>query len=101
MNGAARVGQAGAGFSVVAEEIRRLSDDTKEAINRIQHSLDSVVGSIQQMESNFREITTSSQEQAQLVINFSEVIEKLNEMTEQLETLLNKISMHAEQGQQA
>lgn len=88
---AARVGEAGAGFGVVAKEIRKLSVDTKEATARIEDSLLSVRQSIQGMENELGEITASSQEQAELVNNFMSTIEKLNETNKQLKQFVQKM----------
>lgn len=54
---AARVGEAGAGFGVVAKEIRKLSVDTKDATTRIEESLLAVRQSIQGMENEIGEIS--------------------------------------------
>lgn len=88
---AARVGEAGAGFGVVAKEIRKLSVDTKEATARIEDSLLSVRQSIQGMENELGEITASSQEQAELVNNFMSTIEQLNETNKQLKQFVQKM----------
>ncbi|GAB1158165.1 methyl-accepting chemotaxis protein [Paenibacillus illinoisensis] len=88
---AARVGDAGAGFGVVAKEIRKLSVDTKQATTQIEESLLAVRQSIQMMENELGEITASSQEQAELVNNFMSTIEQLNETSQQLKQFVNKL----------
>ncbi|MFD1953559.1 methyl-accepting chemotaxis protein [Paenibacillus thailandensis] len=88
---AARVGEAGAGFGVVAKEVRKLSEDTKEATNRIEGSLNAVQQSIQQMEEEIKQIAAASQDQAQLVMNFMESIEHLNETSRNLRAFINKV----------
>ncbi|WP_458119287.1 methyl-accepting chemotaxis protein [Paenibacillus sp. Z6-24] len=75
---AARVGEAGAGFGVVASEVRKLSVDTKNATQNIESSLGGVQQSILQMEKEISAIAVSSNEQAQLVNEFSEVVSNLN-----------------------
>lgn len=43
---AARAGDAGRGFSVVAEEIRVLADNSRETVDKIQHVTESIVESV-------------------------------------------------------
>ncbi|WP_322922680.1 methyl-accepting chemotaxis protein [Paenibacillus campi] len=78
---AARVGEAGAGFGVVASEVRKLSVDTKNATQNIESSLSSVQQSILQMEREMTAVAASSNEQAQLVNEFSELVDKLNSVS--------------------
>jgi hypothetical protein len=90
---AARVGEHGAGFGVVATEVRKLSVHTKEATINIEKSLGTVQNSIKQMEQEIQAIASSTNAQAQLVNEFSEVIERLNrasnEMAKFIESFTN------------
>ncbi|MFU1795118.1 methyl-accepting chemotaxis protein [Paenibacillus azoreducens] len=88
---AARAGQLGAGFNVVAKEVRKLSEDTKRATAQISETLGSVQNSIRQMESDFSQIAASSQEQAELVGEFMEVIEQLNRTGEDMKVFVSKL----------
>lgn len=88
---AARVGEAGAGFGVVASEIRKLSVDTKGATTQIEQSLKLVQESIKLMETEIAEITSSSQEQAKLVSNLMEVIEQMNETGLEMHGFIKKV----------
>ncbi|ASA24711.1 methyl-accepting chemotaxis protein [Paenibacillus donghaensis] len=89
---AARVGEQGAGFGVVAKEVRKLSVNTKEATHSIESALSNVQQSIKQMEREIESIADSSNTQAELVTDFSEVIERLNrtsnEMTEFIRSII-------------
>lgn len=49
---AARAGEAGKGFAVVAEEIRQLSESTRDTANRIQEINSMVVTAVQELISN-------------------------------------------------
>lgn len=88
---AARVGQAGAGFGVVATEIRKMSVHTKEATARIEQSLKAVENSMKLMEQEITQIAGSSLEQANLVNEFMETIDHLNETNQSLRTFVKKI----------
>lgn len=88
---AARAGQLGAGFNVVAKEVRKLSEDTKRATLNISETLGNVQASIKQMETEFSQIASSSQEQAILVTEFMQVIEQLNTTGASMKEYIHKL----------
>jgi len=88
---AARVGDLGSGFGVVANEVRKLSDHTKQAAADIESSLGSVQDSIKHMEQEIGQITTATVDQAGLVNEFMESIEQLSETSANLKTFVQKM----------
>lgn len=88
---AARVGEQGAGFGVVATEVRKLSVNTREATKSIEDSLSAVQQSIRQMELEIEAIAASSSAQAELVTRFSDVIEQLNETSSEMAGFISSI----------
>ncbi|WP_274169714.1 methyl-accepting chemotaxis protein [Halalkalibacter sp. APA_J-10(15)] len=85
---AARVGKEGAGFGVVANEVRKLAIDSKNATLSIEDTLTAIKSSIEQMQEDFHEIATSSQEEAKLVTEFMAEIENLTETSKKLKTYM-------------
>lgn len=67
---AARSGEAGKGFGVVADEIRKLSINTKEAVQTIGKSLTEIQTSIEKLSTNINEISASSEEQSVTMVEF-------------------------------
>nr|WP_282446244.1 methyl-accepting chemotaxis protein [Paenibacillus silvae] len=94
---AARVGEAGAGFGVVAAEVRKLSVDAKQATTDIDASLKDVQQVIQQMSVEVSQIAASSQEQASLVASFTDVIEKLNDTGARMKALSEQLISYSVQ----
>lgn len=89
---AARVGEHGAGFGVVATEVRKLSVHTKEATHNIEKSLGTVQRSISQMEQEIQSIAASSSVQAELVNEISEVIERLNKASNEMTAFIQSFT---------
>lgn len=87
---AARVGSAGAGFGVVAEEVRKLASESKNATASIEETLHSIQGSIKGMQGDFDDIANSSQEEATLVTEFMQEIEKLSETSGKLKEYMQQ-----------
>lgn len=89
---AARVGSAGAGFGVVASEVRKLSEETKKATINIEDTLKKVQDTMKSMNTDFKEIAVSTQEEAKLVSSFMGEIENLNKATQNLKVLMEELT---------
>nr|WP_305753869.1 methyl-accepting chemotaxis protein [Paenibacillus sp. P96] len=91
---AARVGEAGAGFGVVAQEVRKLSVESKQATTDIEAALKDVQNSMRQMEHEIAQIAASSQEQASLVGQFTEVIERMQKASDTMKELAGNLTVY-------
>ncbi|MEO3944061.1 methyl-accepting chemotaxis protein [Gorillibacterium sp. CAU 1737] len=90
---AARIGEAGAGFGVVAKEVRKLSEHTKEAAVHIEESVSRVQQAIRTMEEEVNQISQATSEQAQMIAHFVENVQMLNETSEKLKSLVQEMLM--------
>ncbi|PWK14445.1 methyl-accepting chemotaxis protein [Tumebacillus permanentifrigoris] len=61
---AARAGEHGRGFSVVADEIRKMAERSKSAVIGIQSLLNSIQGSIVEIDDNIQQLASFTEEQS-------------------------------------
>ncbi|MBB1488708.1 methyl-accepting chemotaxis protein [Oceanospirillum sediminis] len=98
---AARAGEAGRGFAVVADEVRSLAMKTRESTEHIQETVCSITGKVgesRQVMERGRDLAISCVEQSQSV---SEALTKMNEGINQIEQMNLSIAAETEQQRQA
>ncbi|HWP96632.1 MAG TPA: methyl-accepting chemotaxis protein [Syntrophomonadaceae bacterium] len=84
---AARAGDVGRGFGVVAEEIRKLSDESKSTVGKIKGLTDNIKQKVDETMKNSEVTLRSSEEQAAASQEMSASIEEITSMSEQLEKI--------------
>jgi Methyl-accepting chemotaxis protein len=84
---AARAGEIGRGFGVVAEEIRKLSDESKNTVAQIRTLTDSIDYKVEETVKNSQITLDSSQEQASAIQELTASIEEISAMAEKLEKI--------------
>ncbi len=87
---AARAGEAGKGFAVVAEEIRQLSEQTKEASNKI-------TGIIAELNEDTKHANATIEEAAASVEKQNELIESTREKFESVDREVTELSDYIEE----
>ena len=88
---AARAGQHGAGFHIVAQEVRKLSTETTTATDNIETSLRSIKHNLENLKQNMTQINGATNEQAQLVQDFSEIIDELNTLSMEMKGFMSNV----------
>jgi len=84
---AARAGEHGKGFSIVAQEIRKLSTSTNESITQIDSVLKDIGTSVNTISTDLQESNDIVQKQASSLEEIAASIEELNSTAEMLENL--------------
>lgn len=87
---AARAGQHGAGFNIVAQEVRKLSAETSTATENIEKSLTNINSNLLNLKNNMGQINSATNEQAQLIQDFSEVIEELSSLSDEMKQFMHE-----------
>ncbi|WP_277640241.1 methyl-accepting chemotaxis protein [Wolinella succinogenes] len=86
---AARAGEHGRGFAVVADEVRKLAERTQKSLGEIDANTNVLVQSINEM-------SESVKEQAQGISQINEAIAQLDNMTQQNAAIAEKIDLVAQ-----
>ena len=88
---AARAGQVGRGFSVVAEEIRKLSVQSKGTVPKILDLTNHIKEKVDETDTESKRSLTASQEQALATQEITQRIEDITVMSEQLNKLAQSL----------
>ncbi len=76
---AARAGEHGRGFAVVADEVRKLAERTQKATTEIEINISTLQQEANDMRSNSDEISTIAQESNEVIHEFENTFSELNE----------------------
>ena len=88
---ASRAGEMGKGFSVVANEIRKLAYQSKETVPQIKVLTDEIMHKINEVNKESRESLTASEEQAAATQEISASVEELSAITNQLDNMAKNL----------
>ena len=84
---AARAGEAGLGFGVVAQEIRKLSDDSKQTVGRIKELTTIIKESVEKTVVMGNATTETIEQQAAAIEEVTASVEEINSLTDELTVL--------------
>lgn len=88
---AARAGESGRGFGVVAEEIRKLSDQSKGTVPKINEFTNSIRKIVELAGEKSQSSLLASQEQASATQEITASIEEVSSMSEELNKIAQKL----------
>ncbi len=97
---AARAGEAGRGFAVVADEVRKLAEKTQSSLSEIDSTISKIVHSITQTSSSIIEnasnigVLTQDAKDVQSLLN--ETMHQMNQATSMVEEMINNFMQNAE-----
>jgi ligand-binding sensor protein len=88
---AARAGEAGLGFGVVAQEIRKLSADSKQTVGKIKELTTIIKDSVDRTVAMGNETTSITEQQAAAIQQVTASVEEILSLTEQLNSLATEM----------
>jgi methyl-accepting chemotaxis protein len=91
---AARAGEHGRGFAVVADEVRKLAERTQKATSEISITMQTLTQETNDIQSNSQNVNELAQSSSQTVEDFKKTIKEFNELANQVADISNKIKLH-------
>lgn len=88
---ASHAGQQGAGFNIVAQEVRKLALESSKATETIESSLKNINANLTNLKMNMEQINVASNEQAALIQDLNETLRDLADLSEKIEDFMHKI----------
>lgn len=76
---AARAGEHGRGFAVVADEVRKLASQTNQSLSEVQQILTRLTGASESLDENYMLIKSAATEQRQKVTNLADALKEMGE----------------------
>ena len=89
---AARAGEAGKGFAVVAEEIRNLSEQTKNSANSITEIIGQLIEEAEAASNNMKKSIEASQKQNDMIENAVEQMSVIKDKNDDLHSSMGLVS---------
>lgn len=92
---AAKANESGAGFEIIAREIRKLSQTTREQSDKISSVLEKIKSSIYNMENQIENTHDNFKNNNELILQISDIVNTLNNTEKSLEefkTMLNEFN---------
>lgn len=88
---AARSGEYGRGFSVVAKEITKLADQSAESVNEIRNLLDQLKDKVDQVATVVKDTVETASNQSMAIDEISVSLQHLTNVAEEIEKMAKKI----------
>jgi methyl-accepting chemotaxis protein len=88
---AARAGEQGKGFSVVAQEVQKLSNNTSDAVEQIEKIIEDINKSVRDIVLSINKMSEKIQSQAAVTEEINSSTENIHEMSGRLLSLIQKL----------